>query len=230
MFTSNARNWKSFRILGHLAFLFGVCCCHRGLLVSFYFAAFTLTFVTATQQHEAKMSITVTIHAGEMKQIAHFIEGSGKAAAKGRLYGLWTHSDQPVIQYVVDDAKRDNEKIKDYLEEKHCLRLVGYWSTSDDGKDQDSQTSEITNSNLTQCRLPHHVKSKIITSSFCFVSSRTILSLLFLNIFPTYPSPNGNEYSGVGTDRAVPWSMDFYFKLLERSATKNTSFINAETK
>lgn len=144
MFTSNARNWKSFRIRGHLAFLFGVCCCHRGLLVSFYFAVFTLTFVTATPRHEAKMSVTVTIHKGEMKQIAHFIEGSGKAAAKGRLYGLWTHSDQPVIQYVVDDAKRDNEKIKDYLEEKHCLRLVGYWSTSDDGKDQDSQISQIT--------------------------------------------------------------------------------------
>ena len=94
------------------------------------------------------MSVTVTVHEGEMKQIAHFIEESSGKTANGRLYGLWTHSNQPVIQYVVGDAKRDRDKVKDHLEENHSLRLVGYWSTRDDGKESYYKITNIAHFRL----------------------------------------------------------------------------------
>lgn len=74
------------------------------------------------------MSVTVTIHNGEMGQIKHFIDEKNK---KGQLYGLWTHSNQPVIQYVTGAVKEhEKEKIGSYLLNNHGLKHVGNWSTS----------------------------------------------------------------------------------------------------
>lgn len=77
------------------------------------------------------MSVTVTIHKGEMKQIKRLVDE--KKSAKGQLYGLWTHSFQPVIQYVIGDPKpgRDDheKKIKNYLWDNHGLKHLGNWST-----------------------------------------------------------------------------------------------------
>lgn len=74
------------------------------------------------------MSVTVTIHNGEMGQIKHFIDEKKR---KGQLYGLWTHSNQPVIQYVTGAVKEhEKEKIGSYLLNNHGLKHVGNWSTS----------------------------------------------------------------------------------------------------
>ena len=79
------------------------------------------------------MSVTVTIHNGEMGQIKHFIDEKNK---KGQLYGLWTHSNQPVIQYVTGGVKEhEKEKIRSYLLNNHGLKQVGYWSTGKFGKE-----------------------------------------------------------------------------------------------
>lgn len=79
------------------------------------------------------MSVTVTIHEGELKQIKSLIDKEEKA---GQLYGLWTHSNQPVIQYVVGDPKpNESEHIKKCLEENHGLRHIGNWSAADRGKE-----------------------------------------------------------------------------------------------
>lgn len=78
------------------------------------------------------MSVTVTIHEGEMKQIKRLIEAK---TTKGQLYGLWTHSYQPVIQYIIGDPdSKDRVPIKDDIKETHGLRHVGNWSTADAGK------------------------------------------------------------------------------------------------
>ncbi|XP_068701977.1 uncharacterized protein [Montipora foliosa] len=73
------------------------------------------------------MSVTVTIHNGEMGQIKYLIE---QKKTKGELYGLWTHSYQPVVQYVTGGVKqKDQEKIGKYLQNNHGLKQVGNWST-----------------------------------------------------------------------------------------------------
>lgn len=83
------------------------------------------------------MSVTVTIHNGEMGQIKHFIDEKNK---KGQLYGLWTHSNQPVIQYVTGAVKEhEKEKIGSYLLNNHGLKHVGNWSTSKFGKESNFQ-------------------------------------------------------------------------------------------
>ena len=82
------------------------------------------------------MSVTVTIHSGELKQIKRLI-GSAKKKnpAKGQMYGLWTHSNQPVIQYVIGDPK-DGGDVAEFLRENHGLRHVGNWSTKEfEGKE-----------------------------------------------------------------------------------------------
>jgi len=80
------------------------------------------------------MSVTVTIHEGELKQIKSLIDKEEKA---GQLYGLWTHSNQPVIQYVIGDPKpNESEHIKKCLEENHGLRHIGNWSAADRGGDK----------------------------------------------------------------------------------------------
>lgn len=80
------------------------------------------------------MSVTVTIHSGELKQIKRLIKNETK---KGQLYGLWTHSNQPVIQYIIGDPKGDKDReVENFLWKKHALRHVGNWSTeefNDDG-------------------------------------------------------------------------------------------------
>ena len=79
------------------------------------------------------MSVTVTIHSGELKQIRRLIMVEKKKnLTNGQLYGLWTHSNQPVIQYVTGglDPKGDGDVTK-FLWENHGLRRVGSWSTKE---------------------------------------------------------------------------------------------------
>jgi len=77
------------------------------------------------------MSVTVTIHSGELKQIKRLIKSEKKKNSEnGQLYGLWTHSNQPVIQYVIGDPKGGGDVAK-YLWENHGLRHVGNWSTKE---------------------------------------------------------------------------------------------------
>ena len=77
------------------------------------------------------MSVTVTIHSGELKQIKRLIESeTRKNPANGQLYGLWTHSNQPVIQYIIGDPK-GSEDVTEFLWENHGLRHVGNWSTEE---------------------------------------------------------------------------------------------------
>ena len=79
------------------------------------------------------MSVTVTIHEGELKQIKNLIDNEEKG---GQLYGLWTHSNQPVIQYVIGDPKpKESEQIKKCLQESHGLRHIGNWSAVGRGKE-----------------------------------------------------------------------------------------------
>lgn len=73
------------------------------------------------------MSVTVTIHSGELMQIKRLIKTETK---KGQLYGLWTHSNQPVIQYIIEDPKGDRE-VESFLWKNHALRHVGNWSTEE---------------------------------------------------------------------------------------------------
>ena len=76
------------------------------------------------------MSVTVTVHEGEMKQIKRLIEAK---KTKGQLYGLWTHSNQPVIQYIIGDPDpKDEEKLKREIRENHGLRHLGNWSSTAD--------------------------------------------------------------------------------------------------
>ena len=93
----------------------------------------TFNFYSLPPQHyNTKMSVTVTIHEGEMKQIRRLIEAK---TTKGQLYGLWTHSYQPVIQYIIGDPDfKERKLIKDDIKETHGLRHVGNWSTADAGK------------------------------------------------------------------------------------------------
>ncbi|KAL9972582.1 hypothetical protein ACROYT_G018916 [Oculina patagonica] len=87
---------------------------------------------------DGKMSVTVTVHSGELKRIRQLIAGpiaKKKKSSHGQLYGLWTHSNQPVIQYVIGDPKDDKEVAR-ILWENHALRHLGSWSTEeieDDG-------------------------------------------------------------------------------------------------
>lgn len=101
------------------------------------------------------MSVTVTVHSGELKQIKRLIKSATKKNAEnGQLYGLWTHSNQPVIQYVIGDPKGDEDVTK-FLWENHGLRHVGNWSTKElEGKETEviypdyshkSHTSAIRN-------------------------------------------------------------------------------------
>lgn len=94
-------------------------------------------YFSAIPPFAAKMSVTVTIHSGELKQIKRLIESAKKktASKNGKLYGLWTHSNQPVIQYVTGDPK-GGEDITKFLRENHGLRHVGNWSTKEfEGKE-----------------------------------------------------------------------------------------------
>lgn len=76
------------------------------------------------------MSVTVTIHSGELKQIKRLILKS--KTKKGQLYGLWTHSNQPVIQYIIGDPKGDRDReVENLLWKNHALRHVGNWSTKE---------------------------------------------------------------------------------------------------
>ena len=79
------------------------------------------------------MSVTVTIHNGELGQIKYFIEQRKKA---GQMYGLWTHSNQPVIQYVTGGVnEKDQDKIARYLQNNHGLKHIGNWSVDAVGKE-----------------------------------------------------------------------------------------------
>lgn len=82
--------------------------------------------------------MTVTVHSGELKRIRQLITGpiaKKKKSLYGQLYGLWTHSNQPVIQYVIGDPKDDKE-IATFLWENHGLRHLGSWSTEEfEGKE-----------------------------------------------------------------------------------------------
>lgn len=103
------------------------------------------------------MSLTVTIHGGELKQIKRLI---GEKKNHGQLYGLWTHSNQPVIQYVIDDPKGDGSVMK-FLWENHCLRHAGSWSTKDfEGK----ETAELSESINTAC--PSHPLPPFVIFTF----------------------------------------------------------------
>ena len=82
------------------------------------------------------MSVAVTIHSGELKQIKRLIGSARKKTPNGQLYGLWTHSNQPVIQYVTGDAAKDVGDVAKFLRENHGLRHVGNWSTKEsEGKE-----------------------------------------------------------------------------------------------
>ena len=71
-----------------------------------------------------------------MKQIKRLIEEQKKKPAKGQLYGLWTHSYQPVIQYVIGDPNpNESKEVKEHLENFHGLKHVGNWGTVDGGKE-----------------------------------------------------------------------------------------------
>ena len=76
------------------------------------------------------MSVTVTIHSGELNQIKRLIGSAKRKSANGQMYGLWTHSNQPVIQYVIGDPK-DGGDVARFLRENHGLRHVGNWSTKE---------------------------------------------------------------------------------------------------
>lgn len=73
------------------------------------------------------MSLTVTIHNGELKQIKQQIVAKSEG---GQLFGLWTHSNQPVVQYVTGSPEGDIN-VDHFLKEKHALRHVGTWSTKE---------------------------------------------------------------------------------------------------
>lgn len=84
----------------------------------------------------AKMSVTVTIHSGELKRIRQLIAGQKKKkSSHGQLFGLWTHSNQPVIQYVIGDLQ-DGREVEKFIWESHGLRHLGTWSTEEfEGKE-----------------------------------------------------------------------------------------------
>ena len=82
----------------------------------------------------AKMSLTVTIHEGELRQIKQHV--AEKRMESGHLFGLWTHSNQPVVQYITGSLKDEDEE---ELFKLHALRRVGIWSTKEsDGKKRNS--------------------------------------------------------------------------------------------
>ena len=84
---------------------------------------------------------TVTIHRGELAQIrSHISENhrDSRKPAKGQLYGLWTHSFQPVIQLVVDlpESSKSSAKNKQYeelLSNNYGLCLLGEWQGAKKG-------------------------------------------------------------------------------------------------
>lgn len=80
------------------------------------------------------MSLTVTIHEGELKQIKRQI--ADKKSISGHLFGLWTHSNQPVVQYVTGNLKDLKHEDIEELFKEHALRRVGIWSTDESGGNQ----------------------------------------------------------------------------------------------
>lgn len=80
------------------------------------------------------MSLTVTIHEGELKQIKRQI--ANKKSVRGHMFGLWTHSNQPVVQYITGSLKDLKREDIEELFEEHALRRVGIWSTEESGGDQ----------------------------------------------------------------------------------------------
>ena len=77
------------------------------------------------------MSLTVTIHEGELKQIKRQI--ANKKSVRGHMFGLWTHSNQPVVQYITGSLKDLKREDVEELFEEHALRRVGIWSTEESG-------------------------------------------------------------------------------------------------
>lgn len=77
------------------------------------------------------MSLTVTIHEGELRQIKQHI--AEKRIESGHLFGLWTHSNQPVVQYITGSLKDENVEDEEELFKLHALRRVGIWSTKESG-------------------------------------------------------------------------------------------------
>lgn len=78
----------------------------------------------------SKTVTTITIHRGELLQIKTIITRDKKSKnLKGRLYGLYTESDQPVVLIVCGGVK-NTKKLDDYLWEKHKLLPLGEWIVS----------------------------------------------------------------------------------------------------
>ena len=77
------------------------------------------------------MSVNVTIHRGEMRQLKRLAERTrSRAPAKGLLFGLWTHSFQPVIQFITG-YPRAGDDLEGYMLENHSLVVLGRWTTSE---------------------------------------------------------------------------------------------------
>ena len=75
------------------------------------------------------MSVNVSIHRGEIKQLERFVEQAQGRAAQGQLFGLWTHSFQPVIQFVAGPMSNENAAhLKTLLLNQHALVYLGNWS------------------------------------------------------------------------------------------------------
>ena len=80
------------------------------------------------------MSVNVSIHRGEIKQLERFVEQAQGRAAQGQLFGLWTHSFQPVIQFVTGPMSNENaaDDLKTLLLNQHALVCLGNWSTREE--------------------------------------------------------------------------------------------------
>ena len=69
----------------------------------------------------------VTIHRGELAQIRKLIAVSNSTA--GDLYGLWTHSFQPVVQLIVcpNVCQIKSSSCEAFIYDNYGLRLLGRW-------------------------------------------------------------------------------------------------------
>ena len=113
------------------------------------------------------MSVTVTIHSGELKQIKRLIKSEKKKnSANGQLYGLWTHSNQPVIQYVIGDPKGVGDVTK-YLWENHGLRHVGNWSIKEP-KGEETEVILISRLHALSHTLPRFVIIKCVPKIYLY--------------------------------------------------------------
>ena len=109
------------------------------------------------------MSLTVTVHEGELRQIKQHI--AEKRIESGHLFGLWTHSNQPVVQYITGSLKDEDEE---ELFKPHALRRVGIWSTKESGG---KKRNSVLLGEVTVSILLYVLKSTTSTTFARFVSS-----------------------------------------------------------